>query len=168
MRAKMVEAADTAFRLGMEEGMKQAEMQMAQQQAQQQQEQEAMMAQQQAQQEGMPEEGAPEEMEGQPMEQAPEEMDEEAGNELDQKMNELQDLVAKGEKPSVVSLRKKVDEITELRKSQKQRLSQKQQSIVTSQKKMVDNILAKWEKESNDVTENIEEAIRQNGIKVED
>lgn len=183
IRSKLKEATDVAFRLGYERGMKDgtqaAAMQQMQQQAQMQQ---AMM------QGGQP--GAPGEDPSQggmpPGEEqggemppggdeammdgaAPEEMgDAQGGSELDQHINELEGLVAKGEKPSVLDIRKAVQSLAGLRKNQKNAWAKKTEKIIPAQKKVVDNILKKWEEESKRPSEKIEEIIKQHGLTVED
>jgi len=186
MRAKLLEATDVAYRLGFEQGMKQA----SEQQALQAQAQAQMQAQAAAQGmspegvlvgreempgEEMPGEGMPPEagsMPGMGEEEmmpgavagAPAEGD---GSELDQHINELESLVAKGQKPSVLALRKAVTSISDLRKTQKEKWSKKVEKETSSQKKFVDNLLNKWEKEVKDVTEDLEEVIQEHGIKID-
>lgn len=186
LRSKFAKSCDRYYRVGFEEGMKEGAQQ-AQQEAMQQQ----MMMQQQAQmaeqgvdpETGEPIEGAPPEemgggappmgMPGEQPPMAPEEMGEmspEEGSELDQHIQELESLVSKGEKPKVTDLRKAVHALTDLRKSQKAKLKSNHKEVVTSkQKQIVDNILKKWEKEaeSDSVTENLEEMISSEGIKLE-
>jgi hypothetical protein len=174
LRSKMMENMDVSFRLGYEQGYSEGE-KAAQAQAQAMQEQ--MMA---AQAQGMggdpgmppegqmpPGEGSPE---GQAMEEqgmssegqmppgeegammgmAPELQSEENSSELDQQIQELESLVAKGEKPSVLTMRKAVNKITNLRKSQKETFKRRVKQTSSSQKKLVDNILKKWELEANE------------------
>lgn len=188
IRSKLKEATDVAFRLGYERGMKDgtqaAAMQQMQQQAQMQQ---AMM--QGGGQPGAPGEdpsqggmppggdqggGMPPGMEGGGDEAmmdgaAPEEMgDEQGGSELDQHINELQGLVAKGEKPSVLDIRKAVQSLAGIRKNQKNAWAKKTEKVIPAQKKVVDNILKKWEQESKKPSEKIEEIIKEHGLTVED
>lgn len=179
IRAKLKEATDVSYRLGYERGMKDGT-QAAQMQAmaQQQQQQAAMM------QGGAPggdpgmEGGDPSMQGGDPgMEDqgqmqeggapAPEEMGDEAGgSELDQHINELQGLVSKGEKPTVLSIRKAVEALAGLRKSQKSVWQQKAEKIIPAQKKVVDDILAKWEKEVKKPSEDLEDLIKKHGMKI--
>jgi hypothetical protein len=167
IRAKFMEVADVSFRLGYEQGMKDATMQQMQQQQEQQMQEEQMQQQMMQQgggempmegQEGMPPEGMP--PEGMPPEEAGAEQ---AGDssELDQSINELEGLVAKGEKPSVLSMRKAVEELATLRKSQKQKTNKATQANVTYQKNFVDGILKKWEVESKGTTTKLEEIIKE-------
>ena len=161
IRAKLIEVQDVAWRDGYEKGLKEGE-QAAQQaalQEQQMMEQQMMQAQ-----GGMPPE-AQGGMEGEipsGMETAQPPMDEEQGSELDQHINELEQLVQKGEKPSVVSVRKIVEQLSGLRKNQKEKYSNKVIQTTSSQKKLVDNILKKWEKESEKISSNLEEIIKEN------
>lgn len=186
IRAKLKEATDVAWRLGYERGMKDGTQAAMMQQMQQQQAQmQAAMAGGQSGAEG--EEGAPQGAEGQdqggiPMDgsadaggdeaqmagAAPEEMgDEQGGSELDQHINELQGLVAKGEKPSVLDLRKAVTALASLRKNQKNAWAKKTEKIIPAQKKVVDTLLKKWEDEAKKPSEKIEDIIKQHGIKIE-
>ena len=186
LRSKFMKTAERFYRLGKEDGLKQG-----QQQAQQQQMQEQMMAQQQAAMGGQPqidpqtgqpippeeggmpgqEEMSPEDMAAmQEQGMAPEEgMDEQQGSELDQKINELQQLVSKGEKPKVTDLRKAVEAITDLRKSQKKLKSNHKQVVVSKQKDFVDGILKKWEIQANNekIMDNLESMIESEGIKLD-
>lgn len=181
LRSKFAKTCDMYYRTGYEEGIKEG-----QQQAQQ----EAMMMQQQAMmqqqgidpQTGQPIEGAPVDESGMPVEgdqgameeqmaaMGGEEMPEEGGSELDQHINELEALVSKGEKPKVTELRKAVEAITNLRKAQKTKLTPNHKKVtISKQKDLVNNILKKWEVEANDksVTENLEEIIASEGIKLD-
>lgn len=187
IRSKLKEATDVAYRLGYERGMKdgtqQAQMQAMQQQAQMQ--QQAMMG-------GAP--GQPGGAPGQDPSQDPAMQggdaggmppagtadadaaqmataggeDEGGGSELDNHINELQSLVAKGEKPSVMDMRKAVQALANMRKAQKDTWSKKTEKIIPAQKKVVDNLLKKWEKESEKPSETIESIIQSHGLKIGD
>ena len=171
IRSKLIESVDVAFRDGYEQGMKEGAEQ-AQQQAEQEQ---MMMEQQQMQQEAAMNGQAPEAMDGVPPEapmgeeeMMPEEMGgEEAGSELDQHISELEGMVSKGEKPKIADLRKAVAGMVDLRKNQKNVFAKKTEKIISGQKNLVDNILNKWEKEATSVTENLEEVIKEHGIKLD-
>jgi hypothetical protein len=188
IRAKLKEATDVAWRLGYERGMKDGT-QAAQMQAmaQQQQAQAAMMggapggdpaaggdpSQDPSMQGGDPSmagaaPGGDDEamMEGAAAPGAEEIEGADGGSELDQHINELQGLVAKGEKPSVLDIRKAVQAIAGIRKNQKNAWAKKVDKIIPAQKKVVDNILAKWEKEAKKPSEGLEEIIKQHGIKI--
>lgn len=191
IRAKLKEATDVAFRLGYERGMKDGtQAAQMQQMAQQQQQQAAMMGGapgQPGQPGGDPSQdpsmqgGAPAEAGGMPPgmddgsggdmgAEAPgaEEMqDAGGGSELDQHINELEGLVAKGEKPSVIDVRKAVEALAGIRKSQKNAWSKKTEKIIPAQKKVVDSILAKWEKEAEKPSSGLEAIIKEHGLKVE-
>jgi hypothetical protein len=178
LRAKLLESTDVSYRLGYEDGLKEG-----QQAAQQQQMEQQMMEQQQAAAmggamppgaeggapppPGMEGEMPPEEMGAQmPQAGGEEDMGEAEGSELDQHIGELESMVQKGEKPLVSDLRKAVESLSTLRKSQKAKKSQKVQRVVSSQKSLVDNIMKKWENESKNVGENLESIIREHGIKI--
>lgn len=175
LRSKFAKTCDMYYRTGYEDGMKEGQMQ-AQQEAMMQQQQQAMMEQGIDPETGQPIEGAPVDENGMPIEEgaeegmAPEEMGEEQGSELDQHINELEALVQKGEKPKVTELRKAVEAITSLRKSQKEKLASNHKKVtVSKQKDFVNNMLKKWENEANkeSVTENLEEIITSEGIKLD-
>src|SRR5690606_15965126 len=93
-------------------------------------------------------------------------MDEGQATELDQRIGELEQLVAKGEKPKVTDLRKAVLELAELRKAQKQLKPNHKKVVVSKQKDLVNSVLKKWEKEANEksVTDNLESIIQAEGI----
>ena len=177
IRAKLKEATDVAYRLGMEAGLKQGAQQ-AQMQAMQQQQQ----MQQQMMQGGQP--GQPG-MEGDPsqgqmppgaeggdpgMEQGappPEAMgDAGGGSELDSHISELEGLVAKGEKPTVLDIRKAVQALAGIRKNQKNIWQKKMDKVIPAQKSVVDSILKKWEDEAKKPSEGIEALIKQHGLKI--
>lgn len=193
LRTKMLESSDVAFRLGYEQGMQDAMMQQMQQQMQMMQQQQ-MAAEQSAAQGGAVDEngnpiegaeqgtpiteGSPDQQleaaaGGSPIEESVDsgesnEMDSGVGSELDDHISELEGLVAKGEKPSVLEMRKAVEKIANLRKSQKQKLNSKMKAVESSQKKLVDNILKKWEDEAKGASSEIEDIIRQHEMKKED
>lgn len=192
IRAKLKESTDVAFRLGYERGMKDGT-QAAQMQAmaQQQQQQAAMMGGQPGQPGqpggdpsqdpsmqggdpsagGMPPEAGGEDQDPQMGAAAPgaEEMEDAGGggSELDQHIDELQGLVAKGEKPTVLDIRKAVQALAGIRKSQKNAWAKKTEKIIPAQKKLVDDIFKKWEKESEKPSAGLEEIIKEHGLKVE-
>lgn len=189
IRAKLKEATDVAYRLGYERGMKdgtqQAQMQAMQQQVQAQ--QQAMMggqpgqpgaeggdpSQDPAMQGGAPggemppgaDDGSmdPQMAGGAPDEGAP---DAAGGSELDNHINELQSLVAKGEKPSVVDIRKAVTALAGIRKAQKDTWSKKTEKTVSAQKKVVDSILKKWEDQAKQPSSGIEALIKEHGLEI--
>lgn len=190
IRAKLKEATDVAWRLGYERGMKDGT-QAAQMQAmaQQQQQQAAMMgggapgqpggdpsqdpmAGGDPSMGGMPPEAGgdpsqdPEAMMGEAAPGAEEMQDAGGGSELDQHINELESLVAKGEKPSVLDIRKAVQAIAGVRKAQRNIWAQKVEKIIPAQKKVVDGILAKWENEAKKPSEGLEAIIKEHGLKI--
>lgn len=89
-------------------------------------------------------------------------MEEGQSTELDSKISELEGLLAKGEKPSYVQLRKVVNEINDLRKSKKKN----EGKVVEAQRSVVENIMKKWENESKDLNKNIEDLIKEKGIDI--
>lgn len=184
IRAKLKEATDVAYRLGYEQGMKDGT-QAAQMQAMAQ--QQMMMGAQGgapgAEGGGDPSQDPTMQGGGDPAMQdaggAPEGMDagggedpamDEAagGSELDNHINELQSLVSKGQKPSVLDLRKAVEALAGIRKAQKDIWSKKVAKNTSVQKQLVTNILAKWEKEAVKPSEGLEEIIKEHGLKIEE
>ncbi len=186
IRSQLLEATDVAYRLGYEEGLKEAQMKQNSQQIQDLQQQ--INGQRQPQidpqtgepipQEGTLQEGPQNGMiqEGMSQGQQNQEVPIDQGNispegnidegtensELDQHINELEGLVAKGEKPSVLSMRDAVIKLSELRKSQKEQFKRKHTQIQSSQKVFIDGLLKKWENESkkndNDLVNILKEA----------
>lgn len=194
LRNKFLESTDLAYRLGYERGLKDSQVQQMQQQVQMAQQQakqaQQMMGQQQNQ--NNPNQGGqmpPQDVSNMPQDQnaptmaqdgqpvvdnqgliqptAPQGQDFEEPTELDQYLNELEDLVSKGEKPKVLDLRKKVDEIITLRKAQKEKMKNNKKEIVSSQKKLVDSILTKWETEAKKGIDNLEDALANGGIEID-
>ena len=174
IRARLLESIDVAYRDGYANGLEKGEMQ-AQQQAQA--EQEAAEAAMMGGQPGMPGEEAAmmgEEAEGQ-MPGAPgsEMMDEDAGvpgqggSELDESIGELEGLVQKGEKPKVSDLRKAVEKLSGIRKTQLSKTKSRQKKINSAQSQFVTSILKSWDHKTKDVTEDLENTIKENGFKVE-
>lgn len=181
LKAKLIESTDVAYRLGFEAGLKQAMQDQAQMQIQQAQQQamqmQAMMG---GGQEMSPEQQAQMQDSGDmpaseaqmPMQDQMQDMemqDEQAGSgsELDQYINELEGLVAKGQKPNVLDLRKVVTELADLRKNQKAKMKENKPQVISAQKKLVDNILKKWELESKMTVDNLEDTIKEFGLKLD-
>jgi hypothetical protein len=110
--------------------------------------------------------GAPMPPEEAMQDQSMEEMDQGQASELDMLVNELEELVSKGEKPTVTVLRSKVQALSALRKSQKMKMKENKPKEVSAQKSMVDNILRKWAKESELTADNLEDRIKSEGLKL--
>lgn len=173
IRDKFIESTDVAYRMGFEHGMEEGQKQAEQQAQQMQQEMAAQQAQAMREGELPPEQGGempPEAMEeGQPQEELPpEQMGEEEAAQLDDRINELESLVAKGEKPKVTDLRKAVIELADLRKKQKESFTKKSRKTVSKQKQFVDSIISKWEDESKSVTDDLESVLKEKGINLDD
>lgn len=183
LKQKFLDATDTAYRLGYEQGAKDTQIEMQAQQMAQQQAQQAAMQDGAV---GVDENGNPVDEMGNPVdpnqmspemqdqamqeggEELPPDVDPEVSQQLDNHINELESLVSKGEKPKVTDLRKVVDGLVSLRKSQKQKWKKNVEKRSSAQKSLVDGILAKWEKESKDVTKDLEDQILKEGLKIED
>jgi len=184
---------DAAFRIGFEQGAQQAQMEAQMQQVQMQQQQ--MAAQQQAmaqsqmgsqmggqmgaegEQDISPEEQAMmEQAQGEAGEQMPPEAmgAEDQGmsegvpeqGELDSKIQELEGLLSKGEKPKILDLRKVVLELSSIRKSQIDRVNSKSKKIETKQRSVVKSILSKWQEESKSVTQDLDKILENEGLKL--
>ena len=180
LRSKFAKTTDRYYRTGYEAGMKEGQMAAQQEQMQMQQQQE-MMEQGIDPETGQPIEGGPQidPETGEPIEGGGEQMDpammeegmegEEGGSELDQHINELESLVAKGEKPKVTDLRKAIQALSNVRKNNKNQLKSNHKEVtVSKQKNLVDNMLKKWESESKEsVMDNLEEIVNKEGIKLD-
>lgn len=143
LRSKYLNAVDVAFRLGVQEGMRNAEIQQLQTQLQeaQAQAQAAMAASSQPPigEDGMPvdDQGTPVDDQGMPVEEemvdASEGEGEGEGDELDQSINELEGLVKKEKKINVTELMKSIHKPGKIQKSED---SEKQKKIEELLKKM--------------------------------
>lgn len=182
LKNKWISSIDESYRLGYEQGAKETQMEIQAQQMAEQQAMEAAM-QQQAMMGGapvdesgqpIPPDQMPPEMMGEmpPGEEGfvppPEEVDPEKAAELDAYLGELEQMVAKGEKPSIKDLRKTIENISGIRKSQKEKWTKKVEKTTSAQKEFVDGILAKWSKDEKDLTKDLEDTIKKQGIKLED
>jgi len=162
---------DLSFRKGYEQGFKDASMEQMQQQAMQaQQEQQAMQAQMQGGQNSAQEVQGQEQQvpqQEQSQQEVPEEMiDQQDQGDLDAKLEELSNLVSKGEKPKVLDLRTTVESILDLRKSHKDKILKVDKESNNSQRKLISNILNKWENEANNASTKIEDIISKEGLKL--
>ncbi len=177
---------DAAFRLGYEKGAQEAQMEAQMQQLQQQAEAQQAAAQQAAAMGGQPapdaaggQEMSPEEQamieaqggQQQPSEEemaaqqaSPEEMAQQG--ELDSKIEELEGLLSKGEKPKILDLRKAVQELASIRKNQMQKINKKTEKVETKQRSIVKNILKKWQDDSKSVTTDLEKILETDGLKL--
>jgi hypothetical protein len=156
LKASFLSSVNTSFKLGYEKGLSDSQTQQAQQQAADAQAQLQAIQNPQGQLDanGQPmDPNAPQDPNAQPaqLQKDPsamgqeQPMDEGQGTELDGHLNELEGLVSKGQKPSLPDLRKKIEEITNLRKSQKESLPIKQ--VESPKKLLVKSILDGWKKE---------------------
>lgn len=183
LKNEFLKSLDASYRLGMEEGLKQgaqqAQMQQMaqQQQMMQQQMMGAAMGQEQAQgQEMSPEDQAMmEQQEGgaAPAEEAPQADAQAQPSELEDAIGELESLVAKSEKIKLNDLKKAADKVVALKKKTKiaekrqANLAPSQQKTLSVQKKIVSDIMKKWEEESKSVTNDIESIILKEGLKID-
>jgi uncharacterized protein involved in exopolysaccharide biosynthesis len=139
LRSKYLNAVDVAFRLGVQEGMRNAEIQQLQTQLQeaQAQAQAAMAAASQPPMgaDGAPvdEQGMPVDEQGMPVEEEMVDANEGEGDELDQSINELEGLVKKEKKINVTQLMKSIHKSN---KTVKPEDSEKQKKIEELIKKM--------------------------------
>lgn len=172
LKAEFIAATDLSYRLGMQKGLEQGQQQAQAQQLADMQAKEAAMNGQIDPATGQPidpnaQGGAP----GQPMPgqdpagdpnlMAQDGMDDGSnGEELDSHIAELEGLVAKGEKPSIPELRKKLTELKDLRKAQKNKVTNGTKAVNT-QKKFINNILAKWEQDVNEVKSDISQVVQE-------
>lgn len=160
IRQKLIQTADTSYRMGFQAGMQQAQMQQAQEQAQQaqmqaqqaqqqvQQMQQAQMSQQQDpnQQEQM----SPEQEQQAQMQQAQQQNE---PTEMDQHIAELEELVNKSENLTVEDLMKSVEKIKAAKIpksysfSYEHNMSPNAKRDLSMQEKIVSDMLNKWESE---------------------
>ena len=171
LKATFLSTVQNSYRLGMEAGINQAQQQNALQQAADATAKlQALQNPQQLDANGQPIAGQPMAGQGQPNQdgsqlsqldqsgqtpsssqspigqQDPNAMDEGQGTELDNHINELSNLVQKGQKPSLPELRQKLEQIQDLRKSQKQ-VKPPTKKIESSQKQLLNSILKSWKDE---------------------
>jgi hypothetical protein len=177
LKAKYMESVDQAFRLGYEDGMKQATQDAAQQQMQQ------------SMQPGMDEQGQQVDEQGNPIEGQPQDQ-----SELDQHISQLESLLENKEANpeeiqktlhSLKSFRKSQLEAIELKKSAQaipeiaknlhkpqfkmnvqasSNLSDSSKKAITMQHKIVSDIMSKWEKQEAEASKEIKKAISIEGL----
>lgn len=186
LKANFISTVQKSYALGLEAGLQQAQMQNLQQQASDAQAQLQALQNPQVDANGQPmqpgqDPNAPQDPSQNPNAQNAQQQDPNAqnaqpaqfgqspddgsGTELDNHLNELEGLVAKGEKPSLPELRKKIEEITGLRKAQKQPAKQAKQ-VESSQKQLLNSILKSWKQEAPKVSNSIADIIAQAEAKV--
>jgi hypothetical protein len=186
LRDQMIRSVDFAYRMGFEAAMKEAQIQQAQMQMQQAQMQmqqaQGMMGSQmqqlpqdqmeqqqiedQSQEAGSPESGSPEEQ------MAQEPGQEEGGSELDQHIQALEEAISKSEGEAKISLQKSLDVLKKtqrliskdpspfkLTKKASEKLSLKQKEQLSMQQEILNNILAKWEKEGQEAVSSINQSL---------
>lgn len=168
LKSELINATDLAYRLGMEAGLKEGQQQaQAQQLADAQAKEMAMANGGQVDENGNPiDDGSQDpnaEFGGDPnqMDDGSGMPDEGSGSELDNHINELQGLVQKGAKPSIPELRKKIQDIENLRKSQKNKPRLNNTMSVSNQKSLVNNILSKWNKDAQEVKSDIAKIVEE-------
>jgi hypothetical protein len=88
------------------------------------------------------------------------------GSELDQHITELEGLVAKGEKPSLISIREVVMKLADVRKSQNSKVEAKNTKAVSAQKQLVNKLIASWDSEKNKELD-IDQIIKESGMEIE-
>jgi hypothetical protein len=182
LKNTFLSSVQTSYKLGFEAGLNQAQLQNAQQQASDAQAQlQALQNPQQVDANGQPIQNQPGQpaseqsgqisgqngpVSGQPsqMGQQPA-MDEGQGTELDTHINELEGLISKGQKPSLPELRQKLEQIQDLRKSQRQSKPQAKK-VESTQAKLLKNILDGWKQEAPKISNSIADIIAQAEAKV--
>jgi hypothetical protein len=165
LRDQMIRSVDFAYRMGFETAMKEAQIQQAQMQMQQAQ---GMIGNQMQQQIGnqYQESGSPEEQMAQELGQ------EEGGSELDQHIQALEEAISKSEGEAKINLQKSLDILKKtqrliskdpspfkLTKKASEKLSLKQKEQLSMQQEILNNILAKWEKEAQEAASNINQSL---------
>jgi hypothetical protein len=181
LRDQMIRSIDFAYRSGFEAAMKEAQVQQAQMQMQQMQAQMQQMkaAQMQAPGAEMPEENQMPEGgdEAQMAEQG--QMEQEGGSELDQHIQALEEAISKSEGKAKESLEKalvalkKSSEYSHSHRLSKEavpfklsanaskKLSSEQKEQLSMQHKILNDVLAKWEKESQEAVSDINRSLNQ-------
>lgn len=167
LRSKFVSSLDVAYRLGYEQATKDATVQQAQMQMQQAQ----MQMQQAAQQQGMIGQqmgGSPEEMaaaQDQELQEGQDQQPSEDGNEVDQYIAQIEDLVNKTENVPE-DLKKALQGIKAVKTkpnfsfSYKHNLPEQQKKVLTKQEEIVENLMKKWDEEAKNVTNDIIKTIK--------
>ena len=91
--------------------------------------------------------------------------DQQGGGELDSAINELSGMVSKGQKPSLIDLRKSLDKVMAIRQKHIA-ISElkKSNSLVSETVEKVNDILDKWESEKD--SESFEKMVKKKGIKI--
>jgi hypothetical protein len=180
LRDQMIRSVDFAYRMGFETAMKEAQIQQAQMQIQQ-----AQMQMQQAQgmiggqMQQLPTDQMQQQIENQYQESgsseeqmAQESGQEEGGSELDQHIQALEEAISKSEGEAKINLQKSLDILKKtqrliskdpspfkLTKKASEKLSLKQKEQLSMQQEILNNILAKWEKEAQEAASNINQSL---------
>lgn len=171
LKQTFLSSVQNSYKLGFEAGLTQAQTQQAQQSAQDAQAQiQALQNPQQVDENGQPiasqdqgQQVSQDQFSQSGQEEQP--MEEGQGSELDGHINELSNLVQKGAKPSLPELRQKLEQIQDLRKSQKQK-APPAKKIESSQKQLLNSILKSWKEESPKISNNIADIIAEAESKV--
>lgn len=171
LKATYMSSVDTAYRLGFQDGQKQAQQDQVQQQA--------ADAQAQAQQQGMnspnmqaanAESQTPESGQDTP-DQNPKSGENPMGSELDNHIAELEGMIAKSEL-NPVELNKAIANIKKLQSNKpptlniraQKNLPQHSKEALTQQHKLVGDIMAKWEQQEKQTSETIVEKLKRLGV----
>ncbi len=177
LRAQYIKNVQLAYRQGFEAGAKQSEMQQFQaaqaQQAQLEAQQAAMMGGGapggQPGQEGAPVDGAPE---GAPGQGAPDGQmfDGNSPEEMDQLIEQLQAAIQKSEGSQLESLQKSLDGLKKVRQDKKSmsyalNLGNAAKKALSTQEKLVENLVKKWNDETPEIASKIEATLRSEPMK---
>jgi hypothetical protein len=149
LKIKFIRAMEVAKRMGYVQGYKDAQLASLQQQVQQMSAQPSPMT------GAAPMQGAPDSFGNQPIQDGPEQLpmnneNIEPGSDLDQSINELESLVTKHEisDAAIATLQKAINNFKALPSRVSKNLSPKEIQTNTIQKKIVDDILKKWDDET--------------------
>jgi len=144
IRGKFISSVDMSYRLGYEQGLKDASVQAMQQQMQQQQQQMQQMAQ--MQQAPQPEQAPPQDAQGQPDQGAPQ------GDEVGQAIDELGNIVNKAEgELNFEELKKSYDKLKDAHNIKSisflTNTAPNDKKVLNTQEKLVDEMLSRWSDE---------------------
>jgi hypothetical protein len=167
LKARMLENTDMSYRLGYEQGFKDCQSQAQEQAIGQIAQQNSQPQNGQVGPDGQPQNAQVPNIQNQDQDMQGEGQEVQPEGELDQHINELEQLVAKGEKPTLLTIRDTVTKLSELRKSQVNKIKDKNNKLESAQKKLINKVLSKWDSEkSTDL--DIDKLLEDNGIKIDE
>lgn len=161
LRSKFISSLDVAFRLGYEQASKEAAIQQAQTQMQQMAQQQQMMAQQQT----MPSGADQQMLDQQPEEGQPQGDQEGAGDQVDDYIAQIENLVNKTENVPE-DLKKAIQGIKAVKTkpnfsfSYTHNLPEHQKKVLTKQEEIVESLMKKWDEEAKNAANDIIKTVK--------